>query len=146
MKKTYFFILFNYQLISFAQVQELYNKNDIKTTFIDSSMLKEEGFIFDKSFIGYLKTIQIIKNEKKNLALITFTNQKGETRSEFCHILCDDNESFELEIDNSEISKYLSHEYFYLNNFKIVFFKEDLSFYYFDIKDQMYKLFLKTEN
>ena len=145
MKKTYFFIVFNYQLISFAQVKELYNKNDIKTIFIDSSMLTEEGFIFDKSFIDNLKTIQIIKNEKKNLALISFTDKSGETRSELCHVICDDNEYFELEIENGSVNKYLSHEYFYLNNFKIVLYKEEISFFYFDSVLGIYILFMKTE-
>ena len=145
MKLKCYFIFFVYQLTSYAQVEIIFNKNDLKSYFIDSTQLKEEGGVFDNSFIGNLKSIQIIKNEKINLALLYLVDSKNETRLEFCNIICCDNESFELEIDNSETSKYLVYKYFYLNNFKIIMCSNELSFYYFDSVVGMYILFLKIE-
>ncbi len=141
------FLLYSFYIpsITFSQVETLINKSGISTLFLDSSMLNEEGFVFDKSLICNLKTIQITKNEKLNLCLLSIENNKGETRAEFCNIICIENESFELELENLIDSKYLVYDYFFTNHFKIDLCGDELSFYYFDKKNGCNKLFLRIK-
>ncbi len=131
--------------IVFSQVDIVVENSALKTIFIDSSQLKNEASIFDKNFIGNLKSIQIALNEKKNLGLLSLTDNTGETRLEFFDIICTDKDSLEMEMDNTEISKYLSREYFCYQNFKIVNYKDEVSFYYFDNKDGVFRMFLKVK-
>ena len=131
--------------IVFSQVDIVVENSALKTIFIDSSQLKNEASIFDKIFIGNLKSIQIALNEKKNLGLLSLTDNTGETRLEFFDIICTDKDSLEMEMDNTEISKYLSREYFCYQNFKIVNYKDEVSFYYFDNKDGVFRMFLKVK-
>lgn len=132
-----------YHSICFGQVHVLYDKNDLRTIFIDTSQLKNEDCIFDKNYIGQLTSIQISKNENRDLALLALTDKKGETRLEFFDIDYTDNSSFELLLDHSDDRKIVSSEYFCLNNFKIVMLHNELSFYYLDDRDGMYILFMK---
>ena len=131
--------------IVFSQVDIVVENSALKTIFIDSSQLKNEASIFDKNFIGNLKSIQIALNEKKKLGLLSLTDNTGETRLEFFDIICTDKDSLEMEMDNTEISKYLSREYFCYQNFKIVKYKDEMSFYYFDNKDGVFRMFLKVK-
>ncbi|MCX8486311.1 MAG: hypothetical protein ORN53_03885 [Crocinitomicaceae bacterium] len=143
--KLKLFVFFIYHSICYAQVEIVFDKSELKTIFIDSSQLKNEDCLFDKNFIGNLKSIQITKNEKKNLALLSLVDNKGETRLEFCEIIFADNEFYELEIDHSDISQYLSHEYFCLKKFKIDMASDEVSFYYFDQNDGIYRMFLQIK-
>ena len=131
--------------IVFSQVDIVVENSALKTIFIDSSQLKNEASIFDKNFIGNLKSIQIALNEKKKLGLLSLTDNTGETRLEFFDIICTDKDSLEMEMDNTEISKYLSREYFCYQNFKIVKYKDEVSFYYFDNTDGIFRMFLKVK-
>ena len=135
---------FSGQSIVFSQVDLVVENSALKTIFIDSSQLKNEASIFDKNFIGNLKSIQIALNEKKNIGLLSLTDNTGETRLEFFNIICADKDSLEMEMDNTEISKYLSREYFCYQNFKIVNYKDEVSFYYFNNKDGIFRMFLKV--
>jgi hypothetical protein len=113
----------------------VFEKSELKTIFIDSSQLKNENCIFDKNFVGHLESIEIAINESKHQALLTLTDNKSETRLDFFNIKSANHDSFELEIDNTETSTYLSQEYFCLKNFKIVKRNDEVSFFYVDTKD-----------
>lgn len=142
--KLKLFIFCIYHSICYGQVEIVFDRSDLKTIFIDSSHLKNEDCVFDINFIGQLKSIQITKNEKKNLALLALMDNKGETRLEFFDLVSTDNASFELKLDHADDRKYLSYEYFCLNDFKIVMLQNEVSFYYYDTKVGMYILFMKV--
>jgi hypothetical protein len=46
--------------------------------------------------------------------------------------------------DHTEISKNLTNQYFFFNNFKIVMLQNEVSFYFCDTKVGMYILFMKV--